>query len=96
MRAAKPEVQIYLYECRNMAEADDIVDRCKKAKGSEVLFVGTNREGKEVVIHALTGEATVTPAVEYTGSATYPDGPRSEHIITYKLSAPIHIESSRT
>lgn len=89
-----PEIQIWIAECDTQVMRDEIVERCKKIEGCTVLFVGTNDEGKYVVIKASTGKALTVPAVEFYGHKNYPEGPRIEMLAGFSVTSIVKVVQS--
>ncbi len=95
MSTQNPEIQIWSAECDTKEERDKIVRRSVAIDGCRILFVGTNDEGKYVVINSSIGKATTTPAVELYGHKTYPDGPLVEMLAGFILTSNIGIKQAR-
>ncbi len=95
MAQKSPEIQVWIAECNTQEERDGIADRSAKIEGCTVLFRGKDDEGKFVVIKSSTGKALMTPAGDFYGYKPFPEGPRTEMLAKFMITADIKIEEDR-
>ena len=89
-------IEIWQADSETAAKRDEIVRRCEAIEGCKVLHVGYTPEEysnhRYTVITSSVGKATETPAVEFYGYKSYPDGPRVELLVEFELTAEIKIK----